>query len=157
MGLQGSMAYWALSDLAPIHGEEVELTKFTAVAKTAELQAGQMKRVRVGRQPILLANVEGIFHALRDRCGHQRAALSKGKLEGETVECPMHFSLFNVKTGKLISGPDWPRVVRFGEALRLAGRLWKEPGAMFGLSPFRADDVEAYEVRIDGDTVLVKL
>ena len=133
------------------------MTEFTVVAKTAELQAGQMKRVRVGQRPILLANVDGTFHALRDRCGHQGAALSKGKLEDETVECPMHFSVFNVKTGKLISGPDWPRVVRFGEALRLAGRLWKEPAAMLGLKPFSADDVQAYEVRIEGDTVLVKL
>ncbi len=133
------------------------MTEFTAVAKTAELQAGQMKRVKVGRQPILLANVDGTFHALRDRCGHQGAALSKGKLEGDTVECPMHFSVFNVKTGKLISGPDWLRVVRFGEALRLAGRLWKEPGTMLGLRPFTADDVQAYEVRIDRDSVLVKL
>ena len=133
------------------------MKEFTAVAKTAELQAGQMKRVRVGRLPILLANVDGTFHALRDRCGHQGAALSKGKLEGESVECPMHFPLFNVKTGKLISGPDWLRVVRFGEALRLAGRLSKEPGAMFGLRPFSADNVQAYEVRVDGDTVLVKL
>ena len=133
------------------------MTEFTAVAKTAELQTGQMKRVRVGRQPVLLANVDGTFHAVRDRCGHQGAALSKGKLKGETVECPMHFSLFSVKTGKLIHGPAWGRVIRFREAVRLAGRLLKEPMVMLGLTPFKAGDVQAYEVRIDGDTVLVKL
>ena len=133
------------------------MAEFTAVAKTPELQAGQMKRVRVGRWPILLANVDGTIYALRDRCGHQGAALSKGKLAGETVECPMHFSVFNVKTGKSIRGPDWLRVIGFAEALRLAGRLLKEPSAMLGLRPFTADEVQAYEVRIDGDTVLVKL
>ena len=111
----------------------------------------------VNRRRVLLANVDGTFYALHDQCGHQKAALSKGKLEGEVVECPMHFSRFSVKTGKLVSGPDWARLVRFREAFRLIGRLGKEPGVMLRGRRFRAVDVPSYEVRLEGDTILIKL
>ena len=54
---------------------------------------------------VLLANVAGIFYALSDVCGHQRAPLSRGRLVGHEVECPLHFARFDVCTGKLLSGP----------------------------------------------------
>jgi nitrite reductase/ring-hydroxylating ferredoxin subunit len=31
--------------------------------------------------------------------------LSGGKLEGETVRCPCHGSVFNVRTGEVVKGP----------------------------------------------------
>jgi nitrite reductase/ring-hydroxylating ferredoxin subunit len=78
---------------------------FVPVAKVAELAPGQMKWVAVDRERVLLANVEGTFYALGDACGHQRAPLSKGKLEGHVVECPLHFARYDVRTGALLSGP----------------------------------------------------
>src|SRR3989454_3445630 len=39
-------------------------------------------------------------------CGHRQAPLSKGTLEGHVIECPLHFATFDVRTGKLLSGPD---------------------------------------------------
>ena len=71
------------------------MADFVPVAKTAELQPGQMKRAMVNRQRVLLAHVEGAFFAIKDECGHQKAPLSKGKLEAEVAECPLHFACFN--------------------------------------------------------------
>jgi nitrite reductase/ring-hydroxylating ferredoxin subunit len=78
---------------------------FVAVAATSELSPGTMKWVVVDRERVLLANVEGEFYALRDACGHRQAPLSKGRLAGHIVECPLHFATFDVRTGKLLSGP----------------------------------------------------
>ena len=64
-----------------------------------------MKWVTVHRERVLLVNVEGTFYALSDACGHQRAPLSRGKLEGHVVECPLHFARFDVRTGQLLHGP----------------------------------------------------
>jgi 3-phenylpropionate/trans-cinnamate dioxygenase ferredoxin subunit len=52
-----------------------------------------------------MQNVAGQFYALSDVCGHQRAPLSRGKLEGYAIECPLHFARFDVRTAKLCSGP----------------------------------------------------
>ncbi len=78
---------------------------FVAVARVSELSPGQMKWVAVDRERVLLANVDGAFHALRDVCGHKNAPLSRGKLVGHLIECPLHFAQFDVRTGELVNGP----------------------------------------------------
>jgi 3-phenylpropionate/trans-cinnamate dioxygenase ferredoxin subunit len=54
---------------------------------------------------VLVANVEGTFHAISDICGHRNAPLSRGRLDGAIVECPLHFAQFDVRTGKFVDGP----------------------------------------------------
>jgi nitrite reductase/ring-hydroxylating ferredoxin subunit len=98
---------------------------FVAVASTADIPPGGMKCVAVDRERVLLAHVDGRFYALSDVCGHRNAPLSRGRLSGHTVECPLHFAQFDVRDGKLVDGPI-------------------------------STDVPAYEVRIDGDTILLR-
>jgi nitrite reductase/ring-hydroxylating ferredoxin subunit len=81
------------------------LDGFVPVAKVDELRPGQMKWVAVDRERIVLANVGGAFYALRDVCGHRQAPLSRGKLSGYLIECPLHFAQFDVRTGELVNGP----------------------------------------------------
>jgi nitrite reductase/ring-hydroxylating ferredoxin subunit len=78
---------------------------FVAVGKTGDLGPGDMKFVAVDRERVVLANVEGAFYALRDVCGHRNAPLSRGKLIGCLIECPLHFAQFDIRTGKLVDGP----------------------------------------------------
>ena len=78
---------------------------FAAVVRVSELAAGEMKFVAVDGERIVVANVEGRFYALRDACGHRNAPLSRGRLVGYLIECPLHFALFDLRTGKLVDGP----------------------------------------------------
>ena len=78
---------------------------FVAAFKTADVAPGAMKWVVVDRERVLVANVGGTFHAIRDVCGHRHETLSKGTLWGYVIECPLHFACFDVRTGKFISGP----------------------------------------------------
>jgi len=78
---------------------------FVPVTRASELSPGAMTWVALDRERVLIANVDGCFYALQDSCGHRRALLSKGTLEGHVIECPLHFARFDVRTGKLLSGP----------------------------------------------------
>jgi nitrite reductase/ring-hydroxylating ferredoxin subunit len=78
---------------------------FAAVARVGDLAPSEMKFAAVEGERIVLANVEGSFYALRDVCGHRNAPLSRGRLEGCVIECPLHFAQFDVRTGKLVDGP----------------------------------------------------
>jgi 3-phenylpropionate/trans-cinnamate dioxygenase ferredoxin component len=78
---------------------------FVAVAKTGDLAPGQMKFVAVDGERRVLANVKGAFFALKDVCGHRNAPLSRGRLDGYAIECPLHFARFDVRTGRLLDGP----------------------------------------------------
>jgi nitrite reductase/ring-hydroxylating ferredoxin subunit len=79
--------------------------RFVAVAKVSDLSPGEIKWVAVDRERVVLANVGGTFCALRDVCGHKNAPLSRGKLVGHLIECPLHFAQFDMRTGKLVTGP----------------------------------------------------
>jgi 3-phenylpropionate/trans-cinnamate dioxygenase ferredoxin component len=81
------------------------LDGFVPVTTASELAPGAMTWVAIDRERVLLANVEGVFYALRDACGHRQMPLSKGRLEGHVVECPLHFATFDVRTGKPLDGP----------------------------------------------------
>ena len=78
---------------------------FVAVAKNADIPPDGMKCVAVERARVLLAHVDGRFFAISDICGHRNAPLSRGRLAGHIVECPLHFAQFDVRTGKLVDGP----------------------------------------------------
>ena len=78
---------------------------FVPVAKASELSPGQMKWVAVNGERRVLANVEGTIYAISDVCGHRNAPLSRGKLDGYLIECPLHYAQFDVRTGELVNGP----------------------------------------------------
>jgi nitrite reductase/ring-hydroxylating ferredoxin subunit len=81
------------------------LDGFVPVAKASELSPGQMRWVAVNGERRVLANVEGAYYAISDVCGHRNAPLSRGKLDGYLIECPLHYAQFDVRTGELVNGP----------------------------------------------------
>ena len=78
---------------------------FVPVSTVADLPPGHMTWVVVERERVLLVNVDGTFYALQDACGHQRAPLSRGRVAGHVMECPLHFARFDIRTGQLLHGP----------------------------------------------------
>jgi nitrite reductase/ring-hydroxylating ferredoxin subunit len=78
---------------------------FVVVGKTSDLAPGEMKFVAVDGERVVLANVDGALYALRDMCGHRNAPLSRGKLIGCLIECPLHFAQFDIRSGELVDGP----------------------------------------------------
>ncbi len=76
-----------------------------AVAATDEFQDGKMKQLSVNGTDILLARVNGNYHAVGAYCTHYGAPLVDGVLNGERLVCPWHHTCFNVTTGDLQEPP----------------------------------------------------
>jgi len=70
-----------------------------------ELAYNPMKGVEIDGKQILIVKLAENFFAIGDTCTHRGCKLSGGKLEGETVRCPCHGSVFNVRTGEVVKGP----------------------------------------------------
>ncbi len=83
------------------------------VAKLAEIPVGTMKRVRAFDRDVLLSNVAGTIYATQNNCGHMRASLARGTLEGTVVTCALHGAKFDVTNGKNVGGirPGLPPIV----------------------------------------------
>ena len=75
---------------------------WTKVAEKGDIQSGSSKEFEVEGKKIAVFNQDG-FHALDGICQHQDGSIApKGKIEGDIVECPLHFWHYNIKTGELV-------------------------------------------------------
>ena len=75
------------------------------VARADAVAPGSARHVKAAGRGIALFNVGGAFYATDDSCTHMRARLSAGHIEGEIVQCPVHFGRFNIRTGKACGAP----------------------------------------------------
>ena len=75
------------------------------VGKTTEIIPGQMKKVSVDGNEIIIINIDGDYFSIDDTCTHAGGSLSEGELDGSTVICDWHGAQFDCKTGKLVKFP----------------------------------------------------
>ena len=68
--------------------------------------------------PVLLVRDGDTVHALRDLCSHAEVALSEGEVTRKGVECWLHGSCFDLRTGRPSSPPATEPVDVFAVELR---------------------------------------
>ena len=78
---------------------------FVKVALTKDLQPDHMIGVEAGGQEVVVANSEGAYYAIGNRCTHMGCMLSDGTLKEGNVTCPCHGSIFDIRTGSVTKGP----------------------------------------------------
>ena len=100
--------------------------KEIAVARTDDLQNGEMQQIAVADSQILLSKINDKFYATSAVCTHNGAPLAKGILCQEKIICPWHNACFNAISGQQLEPP--------------------------GLN-----SLAAFDVRVEGEQVLVKL
>src|SRR5688572_5255150 len=100
------------------------------VGRPEDIPLGEAVRVEAGfgsKVPIAVFNVDGELYAIDDTCTHQDASLADGWLEGCSVECPLHASCFDLRTGK-VSGPPAKTPVRTHRVVIQDGMIYVQAG-----------------------------
>src|ERR671914_78538 len=132
----------------------MEKNHFVNLASIDEIPEGKIKHAEINGNEILVANTDGKFYALCDRCSHTNAPLSMGNLKDNVVTCPMHGARFDIKTGKKISDPTMPSInmdslpSNLQKYMQYAGQI---------LSHIKTYDQKTYEVKIEDNSVQVKV
>jgi nitrite reductase/ring-hydroxylating ferredoxin subunit len=132
------------------------------VAKKVDIPIGKMVHLEVEGKEILIANVDGKFYAIDDRCGHMNARLSMGTLVNTVVTCPQHSARFDVTTGKLISGPkpmEGGVANVFAKCPEEVQKTMMQMAQRMGeiQSVIKTYDRTVYEVKIDANDLLVNI
>ena len=65
------------------------------------IMSGKGMEFEIDGKKIAVFNQNG-YHALDALCVHQDGSIAPGKLDGDIVECPLHFWHYNIKTGELM-------------------------------------------------------
>ena len=85
---------------------------FIRVCRLDELPAvGAAKANLEGRIVSIVRAEDGSVHCIDDECTHGRVSLSEGEVSGCTIECWLHGSRFDLRTGRPISPPATEPVV----------------------------------------------
>jgi 3-phenylpropionate/trans-cinnamate dioxygenase ferredoxin subunit len=71
----------------------------------SDLDEGKPFAVEVDDVEIVLVRQGETVHALRDECSHAELALSEGELTPKGIECWLHGSCFDLRTGAPSSPP----------------------------------------------------
>ena len=71
----------------------------------AELEEGKPFAVELADTPIVLVREGDRVHALRDECTHAEIALAEGDVTRKGLECWLHGSCFDLRTGAPSSPP----------------------------------------------------
>ena len=106
---------------------------FIKVAETTELEPGGKKMVTLKGVDILITNIEGVYHAVDNRCPHMGGSLVEGVLEGTHITCPLHGSIFDVVTGEVV-----------------------KPGKLLFMS-VKVHDLRKYPLKIEGNDILIAI
>jgi len=111
-------------------------TDWTDVAALKDLLDGKPKRVKANGTPVLLLRQGDRIRAIGATCPHLGGPLHKGAINGDTVSCPWHGSVFCLDDGALIHGPAMMPVAAYEiriEEGRVAIRANAEqPGTLLG-------------------------
>jgi len=78
---------------------------FVRACAVADLVEGKPLAVEVRDTEIALVRQGEEVFAIRDECSHAEIALSEGDVEGCTVECWLHGSRFDLRTGAALGLP----------------------------------------------------
>ncbi len=105
--------------------------QYIKVAQTDEVKPGEKKKISLKDKVLLLTNVEGTYYAIDNKCPHMGGSLYEGKLDGGTITCPKHGSVFDVSTGK---------VVKNGKIVFIN---------------LKVNDTKVYPVKIEGNDILI--
>ena len=86
---------------------------FVRACAASEVADGQALRVEVeGLDVAIVRNGDDVY-AIEDECSHAAVALSEGDIEGCEIECWMHGSRFDLRTGKPTGLPATEPVATF--------------------------------------------
>lgn len=102
------------------------MSDFVKVAKAGDIPTDTARCVEARGKRIALYNLDGEFYATQENCTHAEASLCEGDVVGDEIMCPLHFAMFNIRTGECTGPPA-------------------------------DEDLETYEVRVNGDDIEIKV
>ena len=85
-------------------------SRFVTIAALEDVPPGQVRLATHGRLRLALVRIGDQVFALDAACSHSGAPLTKGRVEGFMLSCPLHGSRFDVRSGRPENPPALDRV-----------------------------------------------
>ena len=87
--------------------------EFTAVMPADGLADAPRRRRCFGATKLVVVKRGDVVFALKETCSHAGGPLAEGKVKGDNIVCPWHFSQFRLSDGAVRHGPASTRQVAY--------------------------------------------
>lgn len=135
------------------------LDGWETIAKASELPSRSTKHVEIKGKEIAVINLDGKYYAINDRCGHMNAPLSKREIRNvkgkDIVTCPLHFSTFDILTGKKLSEPIMSPPMDMAALPKPLQDAFAYAGQITAF--VKTYDMETFEIESDGEDIKLKI
>jgi 3-phenylpropionate/trans-cinnamate dioxygenase ferredoxin component len=91
---------------------------YTRACALADVPHDEALKVTLGRYDIAVARDGDEAFAIEDQCSHAAVALSEGEVDNCQIECWLHGSMFDLRTGKPTGLPATEPVATFPVEIR---------------------------------------
>ena len=108
---------------------------FERACAAAEVPADEALAVRIGDVDLAIARNGDEFFALQDLCSHAAVALTEGEVADCMIECWLHGSMFDLRTGKPTNLPATEPVTTFPVEVRGADVYVDTVTTLNGVTP----------------------
>jgi 3-phenylpropionate/trans-cinnamate dioxygenase ferredoxin subunit len=108
---------------------------FERACATSEVPADEALAVRIGALDLAVARDGDDFYAVQDLCTHAAVALSEGEVADCAIECWLHGSTFDLRTGKPTNLPATEPVATFPVEVRGADVYVDTATTLNGVTP----------------------
>ncbi|MEI6360630.1 MAG: non-heme iron oxygenase ferredoxin subunit [Actinomycetes bacterium] len=81
------------------------MSEFVAACLVGDVPLNGAKRVLVDGTAVAVVHADEGFFAINDRCSHADVSLAEGEVDGCAIECWLHGSAFDLRTGVPLSLP----------------------------------------------------
>ena len=108
---------------------------FELACAASDVPADEALGVTIGDVDVALARVGEEFFAVQDLCSHAAVSLSEGEVDDCTVECWLHGSRFDLRTGKPTGLPATEPVATFPVEVRDDGVYVDTATTLNGVNP----------------------
>jgi 3-phenylpropionate/trans-cinnamate dioxygenase ferredoxin subunit len=105
------------------------MADFIEVARVHDVPPGTATIARIGDIEVAVVNVDGTFYAIDNECTHRGGSLGDGEINTDwsdwAIQCPLHGSVFDVRTGEVLNPPAVTPVQTYnvevdGDAIRVS-------------------------------------
>ena len=81
------------------------MNRYVRVCRVEDVAEESAVRVTIAGRPVAVVRSDGQFYAIRDVCSHAEVPLSEGEVRHGRVECWLHGSQFDLRTGRPCQPP----------------------------------------------------
>jgi 3-phenylpropionate/trans-cinnamate dioxygenase ferredoxin subunit len=81
------------------------VAQWTDVAPAAEIAPGASRAAELAGFALLICRVGDEYFAIENECSHTGAELTRGRIRGDCIVCPVHGARFQLRDGKHLTPP----------------------------------------------------